>query len=97
MNGNFAAMWFGDHAYLRSLDNSISLDISISAPDSAYVVNLFGERIRAKDGKLCLRIRRGWWKESPILYGYPKEDFIRALADAEITEWDSYSIPKFPF
>lgn len=80
----FAAMWFGDHAYMRSLDMQKGIAVSIPAPSTAYLIRQDGVRIEPKDGTLDFTVNMGWYDEAPILYGYEQKAFENALAAAKI-------------
>lgn len=84
--GLFAAMWFGDHAYLRSLDLKRGLTVSLGAPNGAYVLRQDGERIYPQNGTLTFTVNNAWNDEAPILFGYEKDAFEKALKDALIEE-----------
>ena len=80
----FGAMWFGDHAYLRSMDLHTGLSVTIDAPDTAYLVRQDGVRIHPENGSLRFTVNTAWHDEAPILYGYPREAFKAALTHAVI-------------
>ena len=69
----FAAMYFGDHAYLRSVDRDAAICVTLPAPDSAYLRLISGDKLFAKDGMLHFSVNNDWANEAPILYGYPRE------------------------
>ena len=82
----FAAMFFGDHAYLRSCDRERALQVSLPAPDSAYIKLVSGKKIAAKGGILAFTVNTAWYDEAPILYGYPKEAFAKAIEEASVSD-----------
>ena len=84
VNGLFAAMWFGNHAYMRCTDKETAIKVSITAPDSAYILLINGETIHSKNGELNFNINEKWLNEAPQLFGYSKADFEEALKSAKI-------------
>lgn len=84
INGLFAAMWYGNHAYLRCTDKESAINISLDAPNDAYVLLINGEKVYAENGKLNLTINEEWFNEAPQLWNYPKADFEKALKTAVI-------------
>ncbi|MBR5506821.1 MAG: hypothetical protein IKV88_02110 [Clostridia bacterium] len=84
VNGLFAAMWFGNHAYLRCTDKESAIKVSFDAPENAYVLLISGEKVFAENGKLRLVINEEWFNESMQLWNYNKEDFEKAIECAEI-------------
>lgn len=86
MKDGFAAMWMKDHAYLRSVDRDEAIAIELGAPDEAFLVLENGERIHAQNGKLTCHINEEWFNEAPILYGYKKYDFEKALEGIKVTK-----------
>ena len=82
--GELGAMWFKDHAYLRSMSETNAIQVSITAPETAYIIRQDGMTIRTIDGRLKFTINSDWSDESPILYGFKRNDFENALTSAEI-------------
>ncbi|MBQ3124816.1 MAG: hypothetical protein IJC09_05295 [Clostridia bacterium] len=80
----FAAMWFGEHAYLRSCDRDGAVKVTMPAPDSAYLKLISGKKVCAKDGELNFTVNTAWFDESPTLYGFPKAEFEKALERAKV-------------
>ncbi len=66
----FGAMYFGDHAYLRSTDRDAGVRVTVPAPDGAYLRLISGKKIAAKAGMLTFTVNTNWEDESSILYGY---------------------------
>jgi len=92
----FGIMWFGDHAYMRSMCKIKSVHIEIDAPDGAYAQQPNGTRIYAKNGKLSVTLNTSFGEEAPILRKYPRELFEKALETAVITsdENSQFSVVK---
>jgi len=84
VNGLFAAMWFGNHAYLRCTDKDSAIKVSLDAPENAYALLISGEKIVAENGKLNLIINQEWFNEAPQLWNFPKSDFEKAIKTAII-------------
>ncbi len=80
----FAAMWFGDHAYMRSCDKEAAIKVTMDAPDGANLRLISGKKVFAKDGKLCFTVNTAWFDEAPILYDYDRSAFVKALETAKI-------------
>ncbi len=84
VNGLFAAMWYGNHAYLRCTDKDSAIRVSLEAPQGAYALLISGEKVFAENGKLNLIINEEWFNEAPQLWNYPKDDFEKALKTAVV-------------
>lgn len=84
MNGLFAAMYFGNHAYLRSTDKEAAITVQIPAPKEAYLRLISGKQIHESNGMLSFTVNSCWEDESSILYGYPKTMLEKNLSLAEI-------------
>lgn len=84
LQDGFGAMYFGDHAYLRSLDRDRAIRVEMDAPEGAWLRLISGDRICAKDGKLSFTVNTDWADEAPILYGYPKEHLEKNVRNARI-------------
>ena len=54
---SFAAMWFGNHAYLRCCDKESAIEVEINAPDGAYVSLLNGRNIYSENGILKFTVK----------------------------------------
>lgn len=80
----FCAMWFGNHAYLRSSDREGAIGVTLPAPDGAYIKLISGEKVYAHDGVLNFTVNTAWFDESPTLYGYPKDEFAKAIESAKV-------------
>ena len=70
---NFAAMYFGDHAYLRCTDKETAIAVTIPAPKGAYLRLISGKRIYERNGILAFPVNACWEDESAILYNYDKK------------------------
>ena len=77
-------MWFGNHAYLRSSDREGAIGVTLPAPDGAYIKLISGEKVYAHDGVLNFTVNTAWFEESPTLYGYPKDEFAKAIESAKV-------------
>lgn len=95
--GNAAAMWFGDHAYLRSLDGAKALSVTLPAPDGAYLQPQDGRKIAARNGLLTFTLNGDWSNEAPILFGFPREAFQSALERAAVTEIGPSGCHRWPW
>ena len=84
LKDGFGAMYFGDHAYVRSVDRDAAISVEISAPDGAYLRLVSGEKIFARDGVLRFSANTHWADEAPILYGYPKDILEKNVQSARI-------------
>lgn len=84
VHDGFAAMWFGDHAYLRSCDKETAIRVEIPAPKGAYIRLISGEKIFESDGKLCFTVNTAWFDEAPMLVNYGRDEFSEALAWASV-------------
>lgn len=84
LQDGFGAMYFGDHAYLRSTNRDLGISVELPAPDSAYLRLISGQCIRPKDGMLCFTVNTNWADEAPILYGYPQHLLAEHLKHANI-------------
>ena len=84
VKGGFAAMWFGDHAYLRSCDRELAVRVAIDAPESAYLLLTDGRKLFPDAGKLRFTVNSAWHDEAPILYGYPRAEFENNLPSAAV-------------
>lgn len=80
----FCAMWFGEHAYLRSSDREGAVKVKLPAPDSAYIKLISGKKVYPENGVLDFTVNTAWFDESPTLYGYPKSEFEKALENATV-------------
>lgn len=78
----FAAMWFGDHAYLRSFDRESAIRVELNAPEGAYVLRNDGSKLFPEGGRLRFAVNSAWYDEAPILYGYPRAEFEKNLPGA---------------
>lgn len=84
LKDGFGAMYFGDHAYLRSVDRDAAISVDICAPDGAFLRLVSGDKIFAKDGALHFSVNTHWADEAPILYGYPKDLLEKNIPNAKI-------------
>ena len=84
VNGLFAAMWFGNHAYLRCTNKESAIKVTFDAPEDAYVLLISGEKVFAENGKLSLIINEEWFNEAPQLWNFPKTEFEKSLSTAAI-------------
>lgn len=93
LKDGFGAMYFGDHAYLRSVDRDAAIWVELSAPNGAYLRLVSGDKIPAQDGVLRFTVNFHWADEAPIMYGYPKELLEKNIQSAkvEITGQTTYS------
>jgi hypothetical protein len=80
----FGAMYFGTHAYLRSMDRDAAIAVEIPAPDGAYLRLVSGDKIFAQDGMLRFSVNTDWADEAPILYAYPKELLEKNIQSARV-------------
>ena len=80
----FAAMYFGDHAYLRSTDKESAIHVEMPAPQGAFLRLISGKKIKVVNGKLSFDINACWENESAILYGYEKALLAENLSMAKI-------------
>lgn len=80
----FGAMFFGNHAYLRSLDKEYGIEVEIKAPPGAYLLFESGEKIYPKNGILKFKVNEAWQNESPTLYGYDKAEFEKNISCAKV-------------
>ena len=80
----FGVMWYGDHAYLRSLDRDAAIRVRLKAPDSAYVLLHSGEKIQSENGILEFVVNEEGINEAPMLWGYERKAFEQALKEAEV-------------
>lgn len=78
------AMYFGDHAYLRSLDRDGAVSVELEAPDGAWLKLISGDRICAANGMLRFTVNTHWADEAPILYGYPRALLEQKIQNAKI-------------
>ena len=80
----FGAMWYGDHAYLRSVDRDAAIQVKFRAPDCAYVLLHSGEKIKPENGMLKFVMNATGINEAPMLCGYARDAFELALKDMEV-------------
>ncbi len=80
----FAAMWFDDHAYMRSCDKEMAIRVEIDAPYGAHLRLISGKKVFAQNGKLIFTVNTAWFDEAPILYGYDRETFKVNLENARV-------------
>ena len=80
----FGVMWYGDHAYMRSVDRDAAIRVKLNAPDSAYVLLHSGEKIVPEKGVLEFVVNEEQINEAPMLWGYAREALELALKDAEV-------------
>ncbi len=80
----FAAMYFGNHAYLRSCDKEAAIKVELNAPDNAYLRLISGNRIYSKNGKLSFTVNSDWENESSILYNFPENIFAKEIKKARV-------------
>lgn len=80
----FGAMWYGDHAYLRSVDRDAAIQVKFRASDCAYVLLHSGEKIKPENGMLEFVINETGINEAPMLCGYARDAFELALKDMEV-------------
>ena len=80
----FASMFFGEHAYLRSCSRDDAIKVSLPAPDGAYIKLISGKKLCPIDGVINFTVNSAWFDESPILYGYPKDEFEKAIKKANV-------------
>ncbi|MBQ9545322.1 MAG: hypothetical protein IJV00_09365, partial [Clostridia bacterium] len=81
--GGLEVMLFGDHAYLRSLDNEEGIEVKMDAPDGAYLFFPDGKKSYAKDGKLEFTLNTDWSDECPVLYGFDRALFEKAKIETK--------------
>ena len=84
MKDGFAAMYFGDHAYLRSTDKETAIHVEMPAPQGAFLRLISGKKIKAVNGMLSFTVNVCWEDESAILYGYEKALLAENLSTAKI-------------
>ncbi len=84
IRGLFAAMFFGDHAYVRCTDKETAIQVEIPAPQGAYLRLISGKKIEAVNGVLSFTVNGCWEDESAILYGYKKALLEKNLSMAKI-------------
>lgn len=80
----FGVMWYGDHAYMRSMDRDAAIKVRLKAPDSAYVLLHSGEKILPEEGVLEFAVNESGLNEAPMLWGYERKAFEQALKEAEV-------------
>ena len=80
----FAAMWFGDHAYLRSCNRECALYVEMNATDGAYLKLISGEKIYEKNGVLAFSVNTAWFDEAPTLYNFPRDEFAKSIKTAKV-------------
>ena len=80
----FALIYFGDHAYMRSMDKEMGIQVSMSAPQGAYLRLISGKKIFAQQGVLKFTVNTCWEDEAPILYGFPQECMHDAILNAKV-------------
>ena len=91
-----AAMWFGDHAYLRSLTRDSAIRVRMEAPEGAYAQYIDGTRAYAGNGMLTFTLNSQWEDEAPILMCYSKSCFERALETAEVQTISQVAMVHYP-
>ena len=84
LKDGFGAMYFGDHAYLRSVDRDAAISVELPAPNSAYLRLVSGDKIFAQDGMLRFSVNTHWADEAPILYGYSRELLEKNIQQAAV-------------
>lgn len=84
IGNGFAAMYFGDHAYLRSCDKEAAVQIELPAPEGSYLRLISGKKVFAENGRLSFTVNSCWEDEAPILYNFPKDEFERAAEKAAV-------------
>lgn len=81
----FGVMWFGTHAYLRSLEKDLAIRVEMDAPEGAYLRLISGEKVRAENGRLVFTVNHAWDDEAPLLYNYPRALFRGAIRNAKVS------------
>ncbi len=82
--GSLAAMWFGDHAYVRTLDKNQTLRVIIEAPSEAFVQQVNGVRHCSENGSLSFKVNSCWEDETLLLKNFSRDLFEKALSSAKI-------------
>ncbi len=88
-------MWFGERAYLRCLDGDSAIRITVDAPSSAYILLHNGKKVYPANGKLDCIINEEWFNEAPLLEGYPRADFEKALSRAVIEKIGDTKVSRY--
>lgn len=81
----FGAMYFGDHAYLRSMDGNKAISVEMAAPEGAWLRLISGDKIYPDGEMLRFSVNATWADEAPILYGYPRQLFAENIQNAKIS------------
>lgn len=95
IHDGFALMYFGDHAYMRSMDKEIGIHVTVPAPEGAYLRLISGKKIFAQRGVLDFTVNTCWEDEAPILYGFDqgvmadaiKNAWVRVLGQTTCSRW----------
>ena len=85
IHDGFALMYYGDHAYMRSVDKEAAIRVSMPAPDGAYLRLISGKKIFAKQGVLEFTVNTCWEDEAPILYGYHQALLTDVIDQVNVT------------
>jgi hypothetical protein len=93
----FGAMYFGDHAYLRSMDGNKAISVEMAAPEGAWLRLISGDKICPDGEMLRFSVNATWADEAPILYGYPRQLFAENIQNAKVSVTGETTCCRWPW